>query len=187
MFMTMCVIVMSFQGTSKIQFQFVEKLYLWSPTYYSNIKSISSIVNSVLMTISMPLIVTKLRLLDIQVAILGLVSHISKHIVVGSYQQPIGYYISVAIGSVSGMVSVAIRSKMSKLVKKEELGKVFSLLSTLESVSPLLASLVFTFIFEWSLDFFPGLTYEISAALMIVPLIAMVWIDVTIDSKLLVT
>ncbi|CAG2163230.1 unnamed protein product [Oppiella nova] len=62
---------------------------------------------------------------------------------------------------------------MSKLVKKEELGKVFSLLSTLESVSPLLASLVFTFIFEWSLDFFPGLTYEVSAALMIVPLIAM--------------
>ncbi|CAG2163229.1 unnamed protein product [Oppiella nova] len=183
MFMTMSVMIMSFMGAGKTQFQFSEKVYLWSATYYSNVHSISSIVNSVLMTISVPLFVVKLRLIDTQIVILGLVSFIMSQIVVGSYQHPIGYYIHVVIGSVSGMVSVAIRSKMSKLVKKEELGKVFSLLSTLESVSPLLASLVFTFIFEWSLDFFPGLTYEVSAALMIVPLIAMVWIDVTIDSK----
>jgi PCFT/HCP family folate transporter-like MFS transporter 1/3 len=75
------------------------------------------------------------------------------------------------------MTSIAIRSKLSKLVTKDELGKVFSLLATLESITPLIASLFFTYLFKWSLNFFPGLTFEVCAALMIIPLLSMIWID----------
>ena len=85
-------------GPGKVSFQFSEKVYHWSAVLYSDIHSISSIVNSVLMTILVPLFVVKLKLVDTHLGIVGFLAQIFRNIVVGSYQNPIGYYISVVIG-----------------------------------------------------------------------------------------
>jgi hypothetical protein len=85
-------------GVGQIQFNFSEKVYYWSAVFYSDVHSISSIVNSVLMTISVPLFVVRLKLFDTQLAMLGIISSFLRNIITGSYQHPIGYYISVVIG-----------------------------------------------------------------------------------------
>jgi hypothetical protein len=83
-----------------------------------------------------------------------------------------------------------MRSHLSTIVDKDELGKVFSLIASLDSSAPLLASVFFTLIFTQTLDFFPGAVFEATAVMLFVPLSVMIWIDIycnhnsdNIDSK----
>jgi len=53
------------------------------------------------MTVAVPIFVVRLKLFDTQLALLGIMSIFLRNIVIGSYQHPIGYYISVVIGLLS--------------------------------------------------------------------------------------
>ncbi len=80
---------------------------------------------------------------------------------------------------ISGAITnVGMRSHLSTIVDKDELGKVFSLIAALDSTAPFVASVFFTFIFTQTLDFFPGAVFEMTALMLFVPLSAMFWIDI---------
>ena len=64
------------------------------------------------------------------------------------------------LGSVSGFLSafasIVIRSMLSKCVSKAELGKIFSLLASLEAAVPLFAAPLFTFVYTHTLETWTG-------------------------------
>ena len=64
------------------------------------------------------------------------------------------------VGSVSGFISafssIVIRSMLSKCVSKAELGKIFSLLASLEAAVPLFAAPLFTFVYTNTLETWTG-------------------------------
>ncbi|XP_064462920.1 uncharacterized protein LOC135373761 isoform X2 [Ornithodoros turicata] len=70
-----------------------------------------------------------------------------------------------AVGIPTFLGSVGIRTHLSKIVEGHEVGKVFSFFACFESILPIAGEVVFTKIFQWSLDFFPGMVYLTAAAL----------------------
>ncbi|GJQ83193.1 hypothetical protein Trydic_g7851, partial [Trypoxylus dichotomus] len=60
------------------------------------------------------------------------------------------------IRSVSGVISPMARSLVSKLVPKEESGKIFSITITMESLTALVGSPLYTFIYNATIDTNPG-------------------------------
>lgn len=63
----------------------------------------------------------------------------------------------------SSTVLVASRAAVSKLVEKTELGAVFAVLAAAETVTPVLSSFVYTYIYNATLDTFPGTIYVAAA------------------------
>lgn len=79
------------------------------------------------------------------------------------------------IGSLSGFTVVAARTKISKIVSAEEVGKIFSLSTTMEAIVPMIGSLIYTNIFSVTISFYPGAIYQFSAFIVILSLIVIVF------------
>ena len=63
--------------------------------------------------------------------------------------------------------AVVIRSLLSKIVPKTDLGKVYSILSSLESAAPLIISPVIVTIYKATIDHFAGTIFLVFAALFV--------------------
>lgn len=71
-------------------------------------------------------------------------------------------------GCLSGFGIISTKTKFSKIIPKEEAGKIFSLSATIESLVPLAASLIYSTIFAFSISTYPGMIYHFSCVLMVV-------------------
>jgi len=88
-----------------------------------------------------------------------------------------GAYIAMPIGSIGGVSSIGTRSHMSKIVGRNEIGKVFSFMTALDTVAPMISSTIFTYIFKHTMDSYPGTVYQLTAFLIFFPIFIMMWID----------
>lgn len=177
LFMSICCVMLSYMGSVMILWQYVEKLFSWSAKYYSNVNSLVTIFTIVSMAVIIPVLMKKYKVRDMLLAIIGVVSLLLQCLLRGSWQRPAGLYLSF-IGGMFGPISmIAIRSRLSKIIHEDEIGKVFSLMATVESITPTLASIFYSSIFAASIDTYPGLAFQIAAFILFIPLIVFIWID----------
>ena len=130
-----------------------------------------SVVSAIAAFIVMPFLSFYLKMHDAAVGILascskivsllitsvawnGEVTHITTHY----WYKNVGWVLFA--GSVSGFISafssIVIRSMLSKCVTKAELGKIFSLLASLEAAVPLFAAPLFTYVYTHTLETWTG-------------------------------
>ncbi len=76
-----------------------------------------------------------------------------------------------------------MRNKVSKLIPSNEVGKVFSVLSTLEATMPFFGSLVYSNIFAATLATYPGAIFLMSAAIMLGTLLACIFNEMYCRTK----
>jgi PCFT/HCP family folate transporter-like MFS transporter 1/3 len=77
---------------------------------------------------------------------------------------------------------------MSKIVERDEIGKIFSFIAALDTIAPMFSATIFTYIFKYTMDSYPGTVYQLTALLILFPIFTMMWIDLfterpLIDSK----
>lgn len=75
----------------------------------------------------------------------------------------------------SGFTPISARTKLSKIVSADEVGKIFSLSSTIDALIPIIGSLIYTNLFSISISTFPGLIYQFSAFVMFLSLVVIVF------------
>ena len=95
-------------------------------------------------------------------------------------------FLSVFIGCPSGMIMSSAKSLVSKIVSEDEIGKCFSLISCLESVSNLVGTVIFTNLYTaTALKLFPGFTFAMDALfyVLLVGCVLIVWQDMRTSSK----
>ncbi|XP_035209187.1 proton-coupled folate transporter-like isoform X4 [Stegodyphus dumicola] len=78
-------------------------------------------------------------------------------------------------GFLNGLANLAVRSLISKLVDKEELGRVFSFLATCEAIVPLMASGIIAKVFNATIRTFPGACFLVATVFLMLPLGTFVW------------
>lgn len=76
-------------------------------------------------------------------------------------------FASVSIGAMSGLITSALRSLVSKAVDVDEAGKMFALLSAAETSSKFLGSIVFLNIYSLSAHVFPGVGFLVEAVVYV--------------------
>lgn len=80
----------------------------------------------------------------------------------------------VLMDAFSRFSPAALRSLLSKSVETDQQGRLFSLISVVEVVGSLLASLAFHTLFPWSIPFFPQLAFVLMGLVMLVP-VFLIW------------
>lgn len=162
-------------GTLAVAFPFAKKMYGWDVSDFSQANIVFYVSNAFMTIIVVPILSNNLRLHEAAVGLIGMLSLTVKMVVSSvAFNVPLFYYAWIG-GSLNSSVGIAVRSRLSKLVNKDELGRAFSLLGTCESVTPLLGTLAFVQMYNASALVFPGLPFLASAIFLIPSLCIFSW------------
>ncbi|XP_067122721.1 probable peptidoglycan muropeptide transporter SLC46 [Centruroides vittatus] len=165
-----------FSGMDGFEFYFAKHMYNWDVTAFSNVKSLLIISGIVIIVIAIPIIIKVLKVNDSCLGEIGSISMFLSNIIKGFAYKAWIYYLAGFTGALSGMSLFAVRSRISKIVSEDELGKIFAFLSSCESLVPVVSSLLFTQIFNATIHIFPGTAYVVAASFAILPIIVFWWI-----------
>ncbi|KAL1438623.1 hypothetical protein MTO96_047980 [Rhipicephalus appendiculatus] len=164
LFGAICCVV--FDNSSKaIDYYFAHKMYSWSVAHYTTVKTVSSLA---CLALYVPLIYLFLRVFKISdpaMALVGVIFATAQMAVMGLAYTEWLYYVSQVVGIPAFLAKAGVRTHLSKLVGRDEMGTVFAFLSSFDSVVPLLADVLLTGLFNVSITFLPGLPYLVAAGI----------------------
>lgn len=66
------------------------------------------------------------------------------------------FFQGLSVGALSSGTFTIVRSMVSKIVDPSEIGKIFSLVSSLDSLIPIVIGPGLTWLYNATIDFFPG-------------------------------
>ncbi|XP_050327062.1 proton-coupled folate transporter-like [Bactrocera neohumeralis] len=99
------------------------------------------------------------------IALMGLFGCILDSLTRGLAQQFWQMYLAASFGLMAGITGPMLQSIVSLAVSSNEIGKIYSLASCLQTLSPLLSAPLYTLVYNNTLDFYPGLYNFISTGL----------------------
>uniref|UniRef100_A0A0K8VTP2 Proton-coupled folate transporter n=1 Tax=Bactrocera latifrons TaxID=174628 RepID=A0A0K8VTP2_BACLA len=99
------------------------------------------------------------------IALMGLFGCILDSLTRGLAQQFWQMYMAASFGLMSGILGPMLQSIVSLAVSPNEIGKIYSLASCLQTLSPLLSAPLYTFVYNNTLDIYPGFYNFISTGL----------------------
>ncbi|CAL1274741.1 unnamed protein product [Larinioides sclopetarius] len=162
-------------GMISVLFSFTNKMYEWNVTNVSNASIYFSILNAIVTIAVIPLLTNKLRLHEAALGFCGMLSLISKLFVTSLAYKEFLFYFAWFTGTLATASFISVKSRLSKLVRKEELGSAFSLLGTCESMTPLLGSTAFLQMLNAAPNSFIGLPFAVGGLLLIPCLFIYMW------------
>lgn len=136
----------------------------------------NSIANVIAACVLIPLLSLRWHIDDTILAFSGAASHVFFGVLIGTATDPWILYLAVALSAGGGITISCSRGALSKLVAPDELGAVFSVVAILESLAPILCSVVFTPIYNLTLDVFPGTVFVISGGITLVICCIYTWL-----------
>eukprot|EP00090_Calanus_glacialis_P009730 TRINITY_DN18129_c0_g1_i1.p1 TRINITY_DN18129_c0_g1~~TRINITY_DN18129_c0_g1_i1.p1 ORF type:complete len:508 (-),score=86.66 TRINITY_DN18129_c0_g1_i1:102-1625(-) len=132
----MLTIFLPFFGEHAIGYNYVRTRYNWGMVEYSNYRSICSVIDLIGQGILIPLI-GYLNIKDTNIIPLIICTIISRHVIKGLAYVPWLMYLGSGVDLLGRYSFSAARSATSKCVEMHELGKVFALLYSIESLVPM--------------------------------------------------
>ncbi|XP_015781280.1 uncharacterized protein LOC107359309 [Tetranychus urticae] len=158
-----------YNGDQYIGYQFTQKVYHWSAEQIGYYGSIVIIFPALGALIGPPLFIHKMNLHDTSLAIIGTVSIMVAFLGKGFILSPVAYFFAI-FGCFAGVIFVADRSIISRMIEKDEIGQVYAFSSAVGGFVPTLSSLFYTTVFTATLDYNPGIAYIITGLLFTIPL-----------------
>ncbi|KAG4065475.1 hypothetical protein HA402_002709 [Bradysia odoriphaga] len=156
--------------------QFIQRVYLWNPDYTAYMGAISMVIASICTMTVIPIMTRILNIWDITLAIVGYIVNLAVNLIKGSWLSENAYYLTMAIGSIGGMASICTRSHIAKIADRNEQGKMMGVMAIMDTISPVIATTIFSQIFKATVENHPGTVYHVIAGLILIPTSVMIWI-----------
>ena len=138
----MLTIFLPFFGEHIVSYNYVRTRFSWDMVDYSDYRSICSIIDLVGQAVFIPLL-GYLGFTDTSIIPVLIVTIIARHVIKGLAYAPWLMYVASAVDLMGGYSFAAARSSVSKCVEMHELGKVFALLYSVESIVPIAMTQVY--------------------------------------------
>ena len=147
MMMVMLMNMMPYVGESAYQFLYVKRIFSWGVSEYSLYKSTASLVSSVAMFLLFPLF-HRLKVTDNFIIIISCLSQIGGAFIRGMSTKTWMFYLSTLVDFGTSIVWPAIRSQITHCVEPHELGKIFAMLGSMESLIPIIGTFMYNRIYN---------------------------------------
>lgn len=186
-------------GLAPLMMQFAEKVYAWDPSKNALYQAIQTAAGMLMLAAMSGVFITWLKLKDSTLILMAQISNFSSDLIRGTFLSPLATFIALPFGKnllttnfstkiahntdklffvfagcLNGFGIVCAKAKFTKIVPKEDAGKIFTLNALIEGLVPLGTSIIYTNIFRLSLGTYPGLVYHFSCFLMIFTVIALI-------------
>ncbi|KAG8173136.1 hypothetical protein JTE90_024818, partial [Oedothorax gibbosus] len=146
-------------GLLAVGFPFVRIMYQWGVTAFSNANIVLTISKALCTVVLVPIFSTKLMLHEAAIGLIGVLAALCQFILMSVAFYEYIFYLACIGGALANTVGIGIKSRISKLVHKDELGRTFSFLGMVEALTPLFGTVLFLQIYNASVNFFPGLPF----------------------------
>ena len=142
-----------------ITYLYARKKFLWNEQQFTRFTTCVTIVSGVSIFLVMPVLSLYLKVHDATIGVLATISKITSLVIISLAPNGWVLFVGACSGFLSTLSAIVIRSILSKVVIKSELGKIFSMVASLEAAVPLFAAPLFTFVYNHTLDSFPGAVF----------------------------
>jgi MFS transporter, PCFT/HCP family, solute carrier family 46 (folate transporter), member 1 len=163
--------IFTLNGTSNIFYLFAQEKFQWTLRQTTTFDSISLVISLVGAFIGIVFLKKLLKISDLSLAIISIVSMIVDSLIKAFAESPTTMYVASSVSLFKILSSPMCRSLISSIIPNNETGKVYSIASSFEAVSSLVASPLYTFIYAKTLTFFAGAFYLITAGVYVINLI----------------
>ncbi|XP_031621409.1 thymic stromal cotransporter homolog [Contarinia nasturtii] len=128
----------------------------WTNTEFSSFKVFQSTSQIIVLFFGMPILTKLLKLKDTTIAMFGAFCFATARIFYAFAEIPESFYAGAAFSSVV-VGGPMLRSMTSKVVQSSERGKVFAIFSVCDNAVPLVSSVLYSQIYNWTVGTFPGI------------------------------
>ena len=147
MLMVMLTYMMAYMAEKYCQFMYTKRLFQWEMDTYSYYDMIRTIICTVGTFLIMP-VFHYFNVNDNIIIIAACLSSISSILLRAFAKTEQIFFASTLLGALSTVQSAPIRAQISRCVSPAELGKVFAMLASTESLVPIIASSLFTSLYN---------------------------------------
>lgn len=158
-------------------------IFDWPLSLYGYFKALENFLRGFAVLAFVPVLKRRFKIRDTTLGIIGLISKVFASVVLGLASETWHIFVVAVIGILQGFTSAALSSIMSSMVEKNEQGKLFGLIATMESIAILFATLVFNNLYPVTLSFFRGFCFLISAGLLVIAFIVMIYLHRSFEGR----
>ena len=147
MLLVMLTYMMAYMAEKYCQFMFTKRLFQWEMDTYSYYDMIRTIMCTLGTFLIMP-VFHFFNVNDNIIIIAACLSSIASILLRAFAKTEQIFFASTLLGALGNIQSAPIRAQISRCVSPEELGKVFAMLASTESLVPIIASSLFTSLYN---------------------------------------
>lgn len=113
------------------------------------------------------------------VSIISVISSLAGSLVLAFTWKPWHMYLSAAAGMLGGITGPAMRATLSKAVPSQDAGKVFSLTTSIETLTPFGAASLFNLVYDYYMPpLYPSPVWMVSAGIFSIIIILLINIQI---------
>lgn len=155
----------TFQRDEKpMSYLYTQLTFNWEVINFSKFRTFQSGFFVAAMLVGVPLMNKVFKLKDTVIAIVGALSHAGGRVIFALANISELFYVGATVAALGPVVAPALRSMASKVVPSEERGKVFSMLSVCDNAIPLFSGVLYTQLFNATIDTLPSSIYWLTFA-----------------------
>jgi MFS family permease len=150
-------------GTQDIQYSYLQYKLAWDDKPYGWFNGLGSGFSSIAVLFLYPLLHHRYGSTDIQLAIWGFFTQMVFLLMFSFLFSHWWAYLSLIPNAFPRFILTGLRATSSKMVEYEEQGKLFSLISLLDGITGIIATLIFNGFYPLTLNFFSGTIFLLLA------------------------
>ncbi|XP_014483618.1 PREDICTED: proton-coupled folate transporter-like isoform X2 [Dinoponera quadriceps] len=174
-------LLITLQGELTIGYLFASARLSWNVKQYSTYVGVSVVLGIFGTILGIKLMRQCAELPEAIIAIISVISSLSSSLMRAFIWQSWHMYLATSMGSFSDLSRPMIRAVLSKTVPLQDMGKIFSLTSSLETLLPFAAASLYTFLYSHYMPpVYPVPVWFLSAAFYIMTIILLINIQIMI-------
>jgi len=138
---------------------FTERMFGWELVQYTNFTSFALVIYSFRTFVTTPILCYLFGMHDCMLAIVGGLASVTTYVVTALATKGWMMYYAASLSIIGGLTSTPLQSMLSKVVSKDEFGKIFTLSSVAMNIASLLSSTFLQMLYEATVKTFPGAMY----------------------------
>ncbi|XP_064104314.1 lysosomal proton-coupled steroid conjugate and bile acid symporter SLC46A3-like [Macrobrachium nipponense] len=163
-------------GSYKYIFLYTRKKFQWDEKMFSIYAIVDTPLSALGMLTVLPYLSYRWKVEDGILGLMGGISLLFSNVMKATAPAPWVMFLASVVGMCLDQVTAASRGAVSKLVDKSEVGAVFAVLGAAEAMIPIASVAVYTYVYNATIGFFPGMIFVFTAALSLVICCIYVWI-----------
>ncbi|XP_061401831.1 probable peptidoglycan muropeptide transporter SLC46 [Musca vetustissima] len=169
------VVIGPIYGEMNVMYLFTRYRFNWNEVDFSVFNTFAVVTGLVGVLFCVGILSHKLKLDDALIGVLSSTSKILSGFVYAFATLPWHMYVGAIVEIFNGTSFIAMRSMATKLVSKDELGKVNSLFGVAEALMPVVYAPMYSTLYAATIKVFPGAFYILGGAITILAVIIFLW------------
>uniref|UniRef100_A0A914Q5Y6 Uncharacterized protein n=1 Tax=Panagrolaimus davidi TaxID=227884 RepID=A0A914Q5Y6_9BILA len=157
-------------GVDDILYSYLRYKLSWDDKPYGWYNGIGCALNSLTILFLYPYLHRTKNINDVMLAIYGFISRVAILLMFAFFFSNWWAYLALIPTAFTRFILTGLRASSSKFVDDNEQGKLFSLISVIEGIMSLGATLIFNGLYPLTLSFFSGTIFLVVAVLCLIPI-----------------